>query len=78
MYFLGRHTRTRPARRPRLEVAEQLGARFGWTAKKKIGMRVGVIADQVATRDDFLHQRGRLPNKFANQEKSCLGVIAVE
>lgn len=58
--------------------AEQFFARFVGSAEKEIGMGVGVIADDVATRGGFLHKIGALADEFADEEESGAGVVLGE
>jgi hypothetical protein len=58
--------------------AEQFGASFFGSAEKKIGMRFGVIADEVAARRCFFDQAGTLAHEFSYQEKGGLGVVPVQ
>ena len=73
--------RTEPARLGPEELLDggraalQFFARLLRSAEKKIRMGFGVIADGVSTSGEFLYQAGTLADKFANQEKSGVGVV---
>lgn len=58
--------------------AEQFGAGFGRSAKEEIGMRVSVIAEDVATIGDFADKGGRFADPFADDKEGGFGVMAVE
>ena len=58
--------------------AEQFGTSFFGSAEKKIGMRFGVIADEVAARRCFFDEAGTLTHEFSDQEKGGLGAVPIE
>jgi len=50
--------------------------RFFWAAEKEIGMRVGVISDDVSTVGDFFHEAGTFTSKFSHDEEGRFDVVA--
>src|SRR5215467_4438847 len=50
--------------------------RFFWAAEKEIGMRVGVISDDVSTGGDFFHEVGTFTSKFSHDEEGRFDVVA--
>ena len=52
--------------------------RFFGAAEKEIGMRVGMIAQDVAAGGDFFDEGGTLTGKFSHDEEGGFGVVASE
>src|SRR5208337_2720531 len=58
-----------------VRAALQLFARFLRSTEEKIRVGLGVIAEDVSTRGDFLDEIGTLADEFAYQEKSGVDVV---
>ena len=50
--------------------------RFFWAAEKEIGVRVGVISDDVSTGRDFFHEARTFTSKFSHDEEGRFDVVA--